>query len=292
MKFSIERGEPTTGGPSRTSREEMAPLFDGTGAEGEGVEAEPEQDVDVSPSLAWPWDSDPSMMTWNVLVPSVKGVTEPFAAMDSQAAAEQQRAGSKLAVAAGGVATFPFSNRYLPLSDQRDDEGDLIIDVNPANFDERWAHFLRMYPRYFENGLPTHGGTVAMEAMAAADEHFMDEFGKRPRAKRPKRPRILHTDGLLQDAKDFLRYLSQAKAVDDPATSTVTPLGQHGEWDEAWIVAIYGEEGGEGHKAYEQYVGLAKHAPWIHPVYFANVMSGDEAAEDIAYLAVPVNPAA
>ena len=69
-------------------------------------------------------------------------------------------------------------------------------------------------------------------------------------------------------------------------------LGQHGEWDEAWIVAIYGEEGGESRQAYEQYVEIARDHPWIHPVYFSNVMNPDETAEDIAYLAVPVNPAA
>jgi hypothetical protein len=292
MKISIDRSEPTTGGPSRTSREEMAPLFDGTGEDGEGVEIEPEELPDVSPSLAWPWDTQPEMKTWDVLIPSVRGTIEPFAAMDSQAAAEQARAGGNLAIAAGGVAIFPFSNRYLPLSDQRDDEGELIIDVNPANFDERWAHFLSMYPQYFKNGLPTHGGTEAMSAVEAADEHFMGEFGDRPRGKRPKRARMLHSDGRLQDASAFRKYLSQAVVLEDPGTSTRSVLGRHGEWDEAWIVAIYGEEGGESRDAYEQYREIARDHPWIHPLYFSNVMNPDETAEDVAYLAVPVNPAA
>lgn len=287
MKIEITRSEPSTGGPNRTRREEMAPLFDGEGHDGSGVEVEPEQYVDVSPSLAWPWEMNPQMCTWLVLVPSVKGITEPFALMDSQAAAEQARAGGNAEAAAGGVASYPFSNRYLPLSDQRDDEGELIIDLNPANFDQRWAHFLSMYPQYFENGLPMHGGTEIMAAVEAGDEHFMDELGKRPRNKRPKRARIAHTDGLLSDEAKFRRYLSQAKPVTDLAVSTKTPLGSHGEWDEAWIVAIYGEEGGDGRKAYRQYAELAKDHPWIHPVYFANVMNAAEASEDIAYLAVP-----
>jgi hypothetical protein len=281
--MQIVRTEPDSGGPSRTNRQEMAPLFDGKDAQ-----IEPEQYVDVSPSEAWPWDSNPSVSTWSVQIPSVKGITEPFAVMDSQAATEQTRAGAAgAAEAAGGVATYPFSSQYLPLSDQRDDEGDLIIDVNPGNFDTRWAHFLAMYPRFFEHGLPTHGGTAIMTAVSAGDEHFMDEFGARPRDQRPTRARIAHTDGLLADEAEFRRYLSQAKPVSDPGTSTVTPLGSHGEWNEAWVIAIYGEEGGDGHKAYEQYVALAKDHPWVHPVYFASVMSADETTEDLAYLAVP-----
>lgn len=291
MKINIEREQPTSGGPSRTNREEMAPIFDGEGKDGEGIEAEPEEIVDVSPSLAWPWDLEPSMMTWNVLVPSVKGTIEPFAAMDSQAAAEQARAGANAAIAAGGVAMFPFSNRHLPFSDRRDDEGELIIDANPANFDERWLYFLSLYPQYFENGLPTHGGTEVMTAVAEADKHFMGEFGNRPRGARPKRPRMLHTDGLLKDAKAFRRYLSDAQPLQDKDLSTHSVLGQHGEWDEAWIVAIYGPEGGEPREAYQQYVEIARDHPWIHPVYFSNVMNAEETSEDIAYLAVPVNAA-
>jgi hypothetical protein len=283
MKIEITRSEPSTGGPNRTKREEMAPLFDGPEAE-----VEPEQYVDVSPSEAWPWDSNPQMCTWLVQIPSVKGVTEPFALLDSQAAAERARAGADAAQAAGGVATYPFSNVYLPLSDQRDDEGDLIIDLNPDNFDQRWAHFLSMYtPRYFENGMPAHGGTMIMSAVEAGDEHFMDELGSRPRAARPKRARMVHTDGLLKDADKFRRYLEQAKPVTDLNASTRTPLGSHGEWDEAWLIAIYGEEGGEGRAAYRQYSELAKDHPWIHLVYFENVVNGAEASEDIAYLAVP-----
>jgi hypothetical protein len=279
--MQIIRTEPDTGGPNRTARQEMAPLFDGKDAE-----VEPEQYVDVSPSEAWPWDSSPSVTTWSVQIPSVKGITEPFAVMDSQAAAEQARGGGA-AEAAGGVATYPFSSRYLPLSDRRDDEGKLIIDVNPGNFDQRWGYFLALYPQFFEGGLPAHGGTVAMAAIKAGDDHFMDEFAERPRDKRPTRARIVHTDGLLSDEVEFRQYLSQAKPVSDPGTSTVTPLGSHGEWNEAWVIAIYGEEGGDGHKAYEQYVALAKDYPWVHPVYFAGVMNADETTEDLAYLAVP-----
>jgi hypothetical protein len=52
-------------------------------------------------------------------------------------------------------------------------------------------------------------------------------------------------------------------------------------------VAIFGEEGGAGHAAYEQYVKLAKDHPWIHPYYFAGVTNGLEVAEDMATAGVP-----
>jgi hypothetical protein len=290
MKITLD--QPRTGGDNRTERPAES-LFNGPGEEGTGVEVEAEQIIDVSPSEAWPWRINPSINTWQVQMRAVKGILVPFAMMDSQAAREAARAGADVAEAAGGVASYPFSDKYLPLSDRRDDEGDRIIDVNPDNFDERWAHFLTLYPDHFEKGLPTHGGTQVMSAVEASDMHFLGtakepgEFFSRPRGKRPKRARILHTDGLLKDAAKFRAYLAQATAVEDSTTSTVTPLGRHGEWDEAWIIAIYGEEGGEGHQAYEQYVDLAKDHPWIHPLYFENVMNGDEAAEDVALLAVP-----
>ena len=274
--MQITRTEPTTGGENRTDREEMKPLFDGPSAK-----TEPEQYTDVSPSLAWWWRSNKKMRTWNVLDPSVKAVTEPFALMDSEAGAE---AGS----GAGGVATYPFSDRYLPLSDKRDSEGDLIIDVNPGNFDERWAHFLALYPDHFEHGLPRWGGTEIMSAIEAGDEHYMDEFPDPASRKGRTRARIVHTDGLLGDEQQFRAYLSMAAPVSAPGTSTVTPLGRHGEWDEAWIIAIYGEEGGDSRDAYEQYAEIARTHPWVHPLYFASVMNSGEASEDIAYVAVPL----
>jgi hypothetical protein len=128
-----------------------------------------------------------------------------------------------------------------------------------------------------------------MTALRAGDAHFMDEFGSKPRDQRPGRGRVIWSDGELADASEFIEYLSQATAVDDPAASTVTPVGRHGEWDEVIVIAIFGEEGGDGHAAYEQYVEFARKHPWVHPLYFADVVSGPEVAEDMALAVVPVN---
>jgi hypothetical protein len=268
--MEIIRTEPNTGGPNRTRREEIKPLITGT----KGFE--PEQYPDCSPSEAWPWNARPDINTWTIQTASMKGFTVPFALLDTEAVNERD---------AGGVATYPFSNVYLPLSDKKDENGDLLIDVNPTNFDERWKAFIRLHSQYFENGMPAYGGTVLMEALVAGDKHFLGEFPNP--ATRPGRGRVIWTDGLLSDADQFLRYLSQAKAVDDPKASDVTPIGRHGEWDEVVVVSIFGEEGGDGHKAFEQYLKFAKSHPWVHPFYFEDVINDVEISEDMALAVVP-----
>jgi hypothetical protein len=268
--MEITRTRPNTGGPNRTRREEIVPLITGTRG------FEPEQYPDCSPSESWPWNSRPSVCTWDIQTASMRGFTQPFALLDTEAANE---------TLAGGVATYPFSDVYMPLSDKKDEDGDLIIDVNPANFDERWKDFIRLHAGNFENGKPRYGGTVLMEAMVAGDEHFLDEFPNP--TKRPGRGRVIWTDGLLSDGGKFLDYMGQAKAVDDPKASDVTPVGRHGEWDEIVVVAICGEEGGDGHKAFEQYLKFAKSHPWVHPFYFEDVIDDAEISEDVALAVVP-----
>jgi hypothetical protein len=271
----ITRNAPDTGGPSRTPRVEIKPLI--TGAR----EVNPESYVDCSPSEGWAWVRKPTT-TWAVQSASVKGFTEPFALLDSQA-------GTTDAASAGGVEMWPFSDQFLPLSDQKDEDGELIIDVNPNNYDTRMAAFVKLHKEHFnKDEVPAYGGTEIMEAVRAADEHFMgDEFGERARADRPLRIRVAWTDGVLNDKAKFISYLSQATPSTDPRVSATTVIGQHGDWDEMWLIAIFGEEGGDGHAAYEEYVTLAKSHPWIYPVYFADVINGAEISEDMALVAVP-----
>lgn len=278
MQINIERQETTTGGPDRTPREKIVSLFTGPRP------VEPEQYFDISQSQGWPWLRTPGMCTFKVQLVAVKAFGEPFASLDSQHGHE--------AASAGGVATYPFNNQYVPLSDQVDEDGDPIIDVNPTNFDERMGYFMSMYPQFFQGGIPIAGGTEAMTAIHAGDEHYADEFFHLPRAERPIRGRVMWTDGLLNDADQFKGYLSEAKLGDGPAAG----LGVDGEWDEAWAVAILGEGPDEkgkdaGKEAYLQYVDLAKDHPWIHPYYFQGVANGLEVAEDMAVAVVPTQVA-
>lgn len=272
--MQITRTEPDSGGANRTPREEIRPLVTGT------RKVNPEALVDCSPSEAYPW-AYKKTNTWTIQMMSLKGFTEPFAMLDSQAGHEAE--------SAGGVEMWPFSDRYLQLSDKKDEDGKLIIDVNPSNFDERLTYFVKLHRDHFDkHGLPQYGGTEIMQAVKASDEHFMaDEFGELPKDQRPLRVRTVFSDGALQDKKLFIAYLSNATPVTDPRVSPVTVIGRHGEWDEIWVIAIFGEEGGGGHAAYQEYVELAKTHPWIYPLYFENVTNSAEAAEDLALTGVP-----
>jgi hypothetical protein len=273
--MQITRDQQRTGGADRTPREEIVALFTGHRP------VEPEQYSDCSQSEGWAWRSNPQLCTFKVQLGAQKEFGKPFAQLDSQAGREK---------GGGGIATYPFNNVYLPLSDRDDEDGERIIDLNPDNFDERIAHFLSLYPQVFKNGIPVAGGTEVMEAVTAGDEHFLSEFGKLARVERPIRGRVLWTDGMLTDAAQFIRYLEQATA----GTGGSAGLGVHGEWDEAWAVAILGEGPGEdgqdyGKQAFGQYNELRGQYPWIHPYYFQGVANPKEVAEDMAVAVVPLH---
>lgn len=263
--MQIIRTETPTGGPNRTSRQEINTLNTGP------REVEPEGYMDFSGSEGWPWESDGNVCTWDVQLEAIRQFIVPFEALDSQAAAEQADGDDEK----GGVYFYPFSNLFLPIGDG-DDDGDL----NSSNFAEKMGGFLK---RYGDDGKP-QGGTTIMAAVKAGDVHYMGEFADKPFADRPIRARVVFTDGALQDADAFKRYLSQA-----------TPdggYGNHQEWDEVWAIAILGEgqlsDGtNPGKAAYEQYKAIAQTHSWVHAYYFERVVNPGEIAEDMAYAVVP-----
>jgi hypothetical protein len=267
----ITRTETPTGSEDRTRREEIVPL--NTGKQGaRGVE--PEGYLDCSESEGWPWDNKPSVCTWDIQLPAVRSFIVPFEVLDAQAKEEQAGGDDEK----GGVYFYPFSNIFLPIGDG-DDDGDL----NSANFEEKMEAFVR---KYFTADRKPRGGTEIMTAVRAGDEHFMGEFGpggenEKPRDQRPVRARVVFTDGALNDAKAFKRYLEDAKL--DPETK----YGKHGEWDEVWAIAIVGPQSGGGKGAYTQYQELAQDHPWIHSYLFADVVNPEEIAEDVAYAVAP-----
>jgi hypothetical protein len=268
--MQIVRTETPSGGPDRTRRESIVPLNTGP------REVEPEVYMDASESEGWPWDSDPGQCTWLIQLYALRGFITPFEQLDSQAAAEQAGGSDE----EGGVYTYPFSNRFLPIG-EGDDDGDL----NSSNWSRKWQAFAKTY--FGGTDRPQHGGTVAMAAVAAGDEHFLGEFGpggenEAPRDQRPVRARVMLTDGALSDESTFRGYLAQATLDKD------TGYGRHGEWDEVWAIAIFGETGGAGGKAaYSQYLTLSADHPWVHAYYFEGVTNPDEIAEDMALAVVP-----
>jgi hypothetical protein len=271
--MKITREEAPTGGPNRTPREKIVPLNT------HGADVEPEYYIDCSESEGWPWSSNPSLCTWDIQLQALRGVLVPFEAMDAEAAGEQAGGSDEQ----GGVYGYPFSNMFQPIGEGPDDG-----DLNSSNFDRKMAAFIKSY---FDNSGKPRGGTEIMEAIRAGDEHFMGEFGtggenEAPRDERPVRARIVWTDGALNDASAFQRYLGAAEL------DRKTGYGRHGEWDEVWAIAIIGPSDGGGKAAHQQYAELAKTHPWIHPYYFENVVNPDEIAEDIAVAVVPTTAAA
>lgn len=266
----IVRDEPVTGDTTRTRREEIVPLVTST------ANAEPEVYLDCSQSEGWTWNSDDTKRTWDIQLDVLRGILEPFVGLDSAG----QAGGKKLdGDDEPGVYTYPFSNVFLPIG-KGDDDGDL----NPGNFDSKMGAF--MQHAFRGSRFPTFGGTEIMAAVNAGDGHYMDEFRSKAKADRPVRIRIVLTDGALNDANAFLRYL-RAGTLDK-----ATGFGQHGEWEEVWAIAILGEgqeAGGEGggEAAYNAYKAIAADHPWVHPYFFPTVGNPAEIAEDMAVATVP-----
>jgi hypothetical protein len=257
----ITREETETGGPARTPRTEIVPLNTGP------REVEPECYLDCSESEGWPWTTNAARCTWDIQEETARQFLAPFEGLDSQAAGEQADGSDD----DGGVYFYPFSHAFLPMG-KGDDDGDL----NSSNWDRKMNAFKS---NNFRSGKP-QGGTRIMEAVAAGDEHFMDEFRENPRSDRPVRARVVFTDGALSDADEFLAYLSAASRGKDG-------YGGHDEWDEVWGICILGEEGGGGHDAYVQYQKISQNHPWVHAYYFEAVTNPAEIAEDMALAVVP-----
>lgn len=284
MKYmTIERDQPTTGGPERTERSGISALVREEHLAPLGIEAEPEDYLDASPSTMWPWKSNPGICTWDIEKQVLIQGLGPFAALDSQAAHEE---------AGGGVFCYPFSAQYLQMGKNADDG-----DLNPRNVEQKLDEWVkRHWGRHATGPHPEYGGTQIMSAIQAADERFFygdeAEFRDRPFAARPLRIRRLLTDGALQDEGDFIEYLESATLFTPPPQLDLGPTppawGNHAEWLEVWGVAILGEDAdGKAKEAYQRYVSLRERFPWIHPYFFQKVSAVGEIVEDFAVATVP-----
>lgn len=274
--MKITREEDETGGPNRTRQETIVPLVTAERLETpSGPRGTEDEDyIDASESEGWPWNSDSRLCTWELQLDAIHTTLDAFNQLDSMMAAEQADGDDE----EGGSAAYIFSNVYMPLGAGPDGQ-----DLNLTNWKRKWEAF---YAKYWNGRTrPPFGGTQIMEAVKAGDKHYLGEFGpggknEMPRAQRPVRIRKAWTDGALQDAEKFQRYLSEARL-------TPVGLGGHGEWDELWAIIILGEEGGGGHAAHQQYQRLAKDHPWIHPYYFESVKNAAEIAEDVTIACAP-----
>lgn len=243
--MKIDRTETDTGGPQRTRREEIVPVFTGSD------EVEPDMMVDCSESESWEIAEGSRTSRWGVQLEAVRQFVAGAEALDSQAVAEQAGGSDEK----GGIYTAFFNNQLITIG-QGDDDGDL----NTANFDRK------------VKGISPGGGTKIMPASDYLDGHYLDEFGDRPVAGRPKRARVVWTDGELRDAAQFGRRLAEDHADKWPA--------------EHWFIAILGH-GDEHDATLTQYQAIAATHPAVHVYSFQEVTNPAEIAEDVAIAVLP-----
>jgi hypothetical protein len=254
--MQIVRTETSTGDASRTPRARIESLFT------EDQEVEPEGYLDCSESEGWEISAEQgSPSRWSVQIEAWRQFVAAAEALDTQAAGEQAGGDDDK----GGVYTYPFSNRFLPIG-EGDDDGDL----NSSNFAEKIAAFVA---KYFDAAGKPRGGTTIMSAIRAGDAHFMDEFGKRPAGERPIRARVVFTDGELSDAGPFAEYMASS---------------HDNQWREVFAVAVLGH--GTDHDAtLRQYQELAKTHTNIHVYSFGSVSNPAEIAEDMSIAVLATN---
>ena len=275
----ITRTEPTTGGPNRTPRDKIEPVF----AENDLVE--PDVAFDASSSEGWPWDSDPTKSTWPLQLESMKQWIIASAAMDSQAEAEQAGGDDSH----GGVYAAGF-NHDLIVVGTGDDDGDL----NESNIDRKLGAIRvqdesgRMVP------LP-YGGTAIMPTCSYLDHHYLGEFARDeatgllvPAARRPKRARGVWTDGAM---KDYVHFGDRLAASEEDICADLIRLypdlaellqGDTDLWpQEDWFIAILGE-GADHDATLRLYQQIAEAHKNVHVYSFDQVSNPAEIAEDMA----------
>lgn len=254
MKVSIDRSEPTTGGPSRTPRDRIEPVFSETD------EVEPDAAIDGSSSLGWDGSSAPAPgapPTWTVQMESLRQFIAAAEQLDSQAAAEQAGGSDDK----GGIYAAFFNHGLVKIG-EGDDDGDL----NSTNMAEK-VGAIRVQD---ENGrgvpLP-YGGTNLMPTIRYLDQHYLGEFGSRPVTERPKRARSVWTDGAMKDFREFAKRLAADHSSEWP--------------QEEWFIAIFGY--GEDHDAtVTLYNEVAETHSNVHVYSFDSVTNPAEVAEDMA----------
>lgn len=249
--MQIVRTEPTTGGPNRTPRDQVEPVFS------PNDEVEPDQLGDCSSSTGWADSLAPGVTTWSVMLNAMRSFVGAAEALDSQAAGEQAGGDDEK----GGIYTAFFGSGLVTVG-QGDDDGDL----NSSNF-ERKVGAIRVPDERGQMVPLPYGGTYITEACEYLDEHYLDEFGDRPVAQRPKRARAVWTDGAMKDYREFGSRLEQDNSARWPA--------------EEWFVAILGQ--GPDHDATLQlYRQIAEKHHNVHVYSFDQVSNPEEIAEDMA----------
>jgi hypothetical protein len=252
--MQIVRTEPQTGGPSRTPREHIEPVFT------DSDEVEPDAAIDASSSEGWTGSAAPGgdTTTWAVQMEALRQFIAAAEQLDSQAAGEQAGGSDEK----GGIYSAFFNHGLVKIG-QGDNDGDL----NSTNM-ERKVSAIKV--RELDTGdmvsLP-YGGTVIMPTIRYLDQHYLDEFGDDPVGQRPKRARTVWTDGAMKDWRDFGERLAEDHSAQWP--------------QEEWFIAIFGY-GADHDLTLGLYNEIAEKHHNVHVYSFDGVTNPAEIAEDVA----------
>jgi hypothetical protein len=261
VQITVNRTEPATGGPARTPRERIEPVF----ADNDLVE--PDAAIDFSSSLGWPGssaDTPGAPAAWDVQMEAFRQWLAAAETLDSQAKSEQGGGSDEK----GGVYSTGFNHENVVIG-SGDDDGDL----NSTNMARKLAAIRVRNQDGTLVPLP-YGGTNIMPAIRYLDEHYLDEFAKDedsgtdvPVARRPKRARTVWTDGGPKDFRQFGERLKEDHSDRWP--------------QEEWFIAIFGF--GPDHDATViLYNEIAEKHANVHVYSFDSVTNPAEIAEDMA----------
>jgi hypothetical protein len=239
---------PVTGLPGRTPRDLIEQ------PKTAGRELEPVLLLDGSGSNGEPASPDSPMTKQELVCQVLPLIIGAFEADDSAALAAA--AAGHAEEEGGGTRSYMF-NDNIPIKfeegeDESDDPRDLG-DLNSANVAEK----LRT--------APWGGMTYIMPAVKAAERAYQAEFGDRPLRSRPAMELLVVTDGKLNDADEFEKWLAQA--------------------DETCVVAVAIVGYGDGHdKAVRHYQQMAAANKFITYVALTGVSDPMEVAFDLRLL--------
>ena len=258
--MQIVRTEPNTGGPSRTKREQIEPVFNSTD------EVEPDALIDASSSEGFEGSSsseDGAPTTWTVQKEAFRQFIVAAEQLDSQAKGEQAGGSDEM----GGLYTA-FFNQDLIKVGEGDDDGDL----NSSNYDRK-VDAIRVRDEFGKWTPLPYGGTNITPAARYLDQHYLGEFSKRkdgsprPVSERPKRARLVMTDGAMNDFREFGTRLEEDHSNEWP--------------QEEWFIVVLGH--GTAHDdTLTLYGKLAEKHTNIHLYSFDSVTNPAEIAEDMA----------
>lgn len=141
--------------------------------------------LDTSMSMNWGVSGSDDTPRRVLVCDALRGVVAALAEHDAQGADEE---------GGGGLRTVTFTSiHHVPHVED-------IGDVNPANFSAKWA------------GIQWRGSTVIRPGFDKLFQVYMDEFGARPPAERPKLVAIVITDGEAEDTEAFAAALATVGA--------------------------------------------------------------------------------